>query len=104
MLSLNVNQQTYQVDADPNMPLLWVIRDIIGLTGTKYGCGVAQCGACTVHLNDEAVRSCVTKVSQCGGAKGCYHRRLVRKIIIIRCNRHGSKLMYRNADIVIRAN
>jgi len=67
MISLNVNQKTYQVDVDPNMPLLWVIRDIIGLTGTKYGCGVAQCGACTVHLNGEAVRSCVTKVSRAEG-------------------------------------
>ena len=64
MITLNVNQKEYQVDVDSNMPLLWVIRDIIGLTGTKYGCGVAQCGACTVHLNGEAVRSCVTKVSR----------------------------------------
>ncbi len=69
MVSLDVNQKMYQVDADPNMPLLWVIRDIIGLTGTKYGCGVAQCGACVVHLNGEAVRSCVTKVSRAAGQK-----------------------------------
>lgn len=69
MISLNVNQKPYQVDADPNMPLLWVIRDIIGLTGTKYGCGVAQCGACVVHLNGEAVRSCVTRVSRADGQK-----------------------------------
>lgn len=67
MITLNVNQKAYQVDADPNMPLLWVIRDLIGLTGTKYGCGVAQCGACVVHLNGEAVRSCVTKVSRAEG-------------------------------------
>lgn len=69
MITLNVNNKTYEVDADPNMPLLWAIRDIIGLTGTKYGCGVAQCGACTVHLNGEAVRSCVTKVSRADGQK-----------------------------------
>jgi len=69
MVSLDVNQKMYQVDADPNMPLLWVIRDIIGLTGTKYGCGVAQCGACVVHLNGEAVRSCVTKLSRAAGQK-----------------------------------
>ena len=69
MITLNVNNKTYQVDADPNMPLLWAIRDIIGLTGTKYGCGVAQCGACTVHLNGEAVRSCVTRVSRAEGQK-----------------------------------
>jgi len=69
MITLNINQKTYQVDADPNMPLLWAIRDIIGLTGTKYGCGVAQCGACTVHLNGEAVRSCVTKIKRAEGQK-----------------------------------
>ena len=69
MITLNINQKTYQVDADPNMPLLWVIRDLVGLTGTKYGCGMAQCGACTVHLNGEAVRSCVTPVSRAEGQK-----------------------------------
>ena len=67
MINLHVNQKAYQIDADPDMPLLWVIRDIIGLTGTKFGCGVAQCGACVVHLNGEAVRSCVTKLSRGGG-------------------------------------
>jgi isoquinoline 1-oxidoreductase alpha subunit len=69
MISLNVNQKTYQLDVDPEIPLLWAIRDFIGLTGTKYGCGVAQCGACTVHLNGEAVRSCVTKVKRAVGQK-----------------------------------
>lgn len=67
MIKLNVNQKTYEVDADPDMPLLWALRDIIGLTGTKFGCGVAQCGACVVHLNGEAVRSCVTKVKRAEG-------------------------------------
>ncbi|MCB9345577.1 MAG: (2Fe-2S)-binding protein [Saprospiraceae bacterium] len=67
MISLNVNKKAYQLDADPNMPLLWAIRDIVGLTGTKYGCGVAQCGACVVHLNGEAVRSCVTPLSRAAG-------------------------------------
>jgi isoquinoline 1-oxidoreductase subunit alpha len=67
MISLQINQKVYQVEVDPNMPLLWVIRDVVGLTGTKYGCGVAQCGACVVHLNGEAVRSCVTKVSRAEG-------------------------------------
>ncbi len=56
MITITVNGQRHDIDADPNMPLLWVIRDILGLTGTKYGCGAAQCGACTVHLNGEAVR------------------------------------------------
>lgn len=69
MISLNINQKTYHVDVDPNTPLLWVIRDVIGLVGTKYGCGVAQCGACTVHLNGEAVRSCVTRVKRAEGQK-----------------------------------
>jgi isoquinoline 1-oxidoreductase subunit alpha len=62
MIKLTVNNQVYNVDVDPTMPLLWVLRDILHLTGTKYGCGMAQCGACTVHLNGEAVRSCVTPV------------------------------------------
>jgi isoquinoline 1-oxidoreductase subunit alpha len=63
MLSLSVNGKKYQVDVPVDTPLLWVIRDNIGLTGTKYGCGKALCGACTVHVNGKAVRSCVTPVS-----------------------------------------
>jgi isoquinoline 1-oxidoreductase alpha subunit len=69
MINITVNGQRHDIDADPNMPLLWVIRDILGLTGTKFGCGAAQCGACTVHLNGEAVRSCVTKLSRATGQK-----------------------------------
>ncbi|MES2328664.1 MAG: (2Fe-2S)-binding protein [Bacteroidota bacterium] len=69
MITLNINKKTYNIDVDPNTPLLWVLRDHINLVGTKYGCGVAQCGACTVHLNGEAVRSCVTKVSRAVGQK-----------------------------------
>ena len=69
MITLNVNQKSYEVDVNPDMPLLWVLRDFIGLTGTKFGCGVAQCGACVVHLNGDAVRSCVTKVSRAEGQK-----------------------------------
>lgn len=67
MIKLNINKKIYEVAIDPNTPLLWVLRDTIGLVGTKYGCGVAQCGACVVHLNGEAVRSCVTKVSRAAG-------------------------------------
>jgi len=67
MITLNINAKNYEVDADPNTPLLWVLRDHINLVGTKYGCGVAQCGACVVHLNGDAVRSCVTKVSRAAG-------------------------------------
>jgi isoquinoline 1-oxidoreductase alpha subunit len=69
MIKLNINKKFYEVDVDPDTPLLWVLRDVIGLVGTKYGCGVAQCGACVVHLNGEAVRSCVTKVSRAAGQK-----------------------------------
>jgi isoquinoline 1-oxidoreductase subunit alpha len=60
---LNVNGKQHTVDVDGNMPLLWVLRDILGLKGTKFGCGVSQCGACTVHLDSRAVRSCITDVS-----------------------------------------
>lgn len=69
MITLNINKKNYKLDADPNTPLLWVLRDNIGLVGTKYGCGVAQCGACVVHLDGEAVRSCVTKISRAQGKK-----------------------------------
>ncbi len=66
-ITLKINNKAYTLDVDPQMPLLWAIRDVVGLKGTKYGCGVAQCGACVVHLNGEAVRSCVTKVSRAEG-------------------------------------
>ena len=66
MVSLNVNGKSYQADVDPRTPLLWVLRDAIGLTGTKYGCGIAQCGACTVHLDGVATRSCSVPVSAVG--------------------------------------
>jgi len=60
---LRVNGKTYQVDTEPGTPLLWVLRDSLGLTGTKYGCGIAQCGACTVHVDGRATRSCVLPLS-----------------------------------------
>jgi isoquinoline 1-oxidoreductase alpha subunit len=63
MIKLTINKKKYDLDVDRQMPLLWVLRDVVGLTGTKYGCGMAQCGACTVHLNGEATRSCVMPVS-----------------------------------------
>ena len=66
MVNLRVNGATRAVDADPAMPLLWALRDLIGLTGTKYGCGIGACGACTVHLNGEAVRSCITSIGDVG--------------------------------------
>ena len=69
VVSLNVNGQTHRVDADAQTPLLWVLRDEIGHTGTKFGCGVAQCGACTVHVDGQAMRSCVTPVSAIAGRR-----------------------------------
>lgn len=69
LFKLQVNGRSYQADVEPDTPLLWVLRDNLGLVGTKYGCGIAQCGACTVHLNGEAVRSCVLPVSSIGSAK-----------------------------------
>src|ERR1700742_3602061 len=67
MISFKVNGRPYQLDIEPETPLLWVIRDEIGLTGTKFGCGIAQCGACTVHVDGEAVRSCSMQVSDAAG-------------------------------------
>ncbi len=67
MIALTVNGKRVQVDASPDTPLLWVLRDDLRLTGTKFGCGVAQCGACTVHVNGQAVRSCVTPVGAVQG-------------------------------------
>ena len=67
MIVLKVNRKDFMVDVSPDTPLLWVIRETLGLTGTKFGCGMAQCGACTIHLEGEAVRSCVTPVSRAAG-------------------------------------
>jgi isoquinoline 1-oxidoreductase alpha subunit len=69
MLKLKVNGIDRTFEGDPNMPLLWYVRDILGLTGTKFGCGMALCGACTVHKNGEAIRSCVTPMSSAAGSE-----------------------------------
>jgi isoquinoline 1-oxidoreductase alpha subunit len=69
MVTLNVNGKRYDLDVDPEMPLLWAIRDAAGLTGTKYGCGIAMCGACTVHVEGKAVRSCSMPVSAAVGKR-----------------------------------
>ena len=68
-MQLNVNGRSYEVDVEPSTPLLWVIREQVGLTGTKYGCGIAQCGSCTVHLDGAAVRSCAMPVSAAAGKR-----------------------------------
>lgn len=67
--TLNVNGQTHTVDVPADMPLLWVLRDVLGLKGTKFGCGMAQCGACTIHLDGEPARACVTPVAAVGSAR-----------------------------------
>jgi len=69
MVRLNVNGREHQLTVDPQTPLLWVLRDVLGLTGTKYGCGMAQCGACTVHVDGEATRACVTPVGTLDGMR-----------------------------------
>ena len=67
MITLKINGKTHQIEVDPMTPLLWVIRENIGLTGTKFGCGIAQCGACTVHIDGKAVRSCISPVGTIEG-------------------------------------
>ncbi|MFC4293229.1 (2Fe-2S)-binding protein [Sphingorhabdus arenilitoris] len=67
MVTLNINGKAHEVDADPATPILWVVREHLGMTGTKFGCGIAQCGACTVHLDGQPVRSCSTPLSQADG-------------------------------------
>ena len=82
MVSLKVNGTTHSVDVDDETPLLWAIRDNLGLTGTKFGCGVAQCGACTVFIDGQPLRSCVTPVSAVGDRRGHHDRG---------CRRQGSR-------------
>jgi isoquinoline 1-oxidoreductase alpha subunit len=69
MTQLTINGKTHDVDASPDTPLLWVLREWVGMTGTKYGCGIAQCGACTVHLDGVATRSCITPLSMAAGTQ-----------------------------------
>ena len=66
MIQLTINGKSQQVDVEPEMPLLWVLRDVLGMTGTKFGCGIAQCGACTVHVDGVATRSCITAIEDVG--------------------------------------
>lgn len=69
MITLDINGQSHQVDADPETPLLWVIREWLGMTGTKYGCGIAQCGACSVHIDGQVMRSCSVQVGSIDNGK-----------------------------------
>ena len=74
MTTLRINGQEHELDVPDDMPLLWVLRDVVGLTGTKFGCGVALCGACTVHLDGRPIRSCITPVASTAGKIGHDHR------------------------------
>jgi isoquinoline 1-oxidoreductase subunit alpha len=85
MQTLRINGASHEVDVPDEMPLLWVLRDVVGLTGTKFGCGIAQCGACTVHVDGRAVRSCVTRV-------GAIAERNITTIEAIGATPHGSAL------------
>jgi isoquinoline 1-oxidoreductase subunit alpha len=95
MATLNINGQEHTVDAPPDMPVLWVLRDIVGLTGTKFGCGIAQCGACTIHLDGVAVRSCVLPV-------GAVADRKITTIELVGDTPAGKKIQsaWRQLDVV----
>ena len=102
MLTLNVNGRKHKVDVEPEMPLLWVLRDHLNLAGTKYGCGIALCGACTVHVDGKAVRGCQTKMADLEGRRvttieGC------TRAASIRCRSRGARSTFHNAAIVSRA-
>jgi len=94
IISCNINGKDYKLDADPEMPLLWAIRDVAKLKGTKFGCGVAQCGACVVHLNGDAVRSCVTKVKRAEGQS------LVTIEGLSENNNHPVQLSWQEIDVL----
>ena len=89
MIALNVNGERREVDVPPDMPILWVLRDVLGMTGTKFGCGMALCGACTVHLNGQAIRSCITPVSAVGDGKITTIEPSARRATAPECRRRG---------------
>ena len=101
-ISLLVNGGKYIVNVNPDMPLLWVLRDLLNLTGTKYGCGIAQCGACTVHIDGEATRSCITPVSTVEARRSPPSKRC-RPTRATRCSRPGSPSKCRSAATASRA-
>ena len=97
MIDLTVNGKRHRVDVDADTPLLWVLRENLGLTGTKFGCGMALCGACTVHLDGAPIRSCVTPVSAARGKRVTTIEGLARGDGSIRCSRRGSSRTCRSA-------
>lgn len=100
MTKINVNGKIHTVDADPNTPLLWVIREQLGMTGTKYGCGVAQCGSCTVLMNGEAVRTCVIPLSAITNQKIETIESLENKVNSPKFKKHGCNTKCPSAVIV----
>ncbi len=105
-MDLDVNRQPVKVECDPATPLLWVLRDHLNLTGTKFGCGVAACGACTVHVDGAAVRSCVLPVATVAGKRITTIEGLAwpgRRAGATRCSRPGSTNRCRSAAIASRA-
>ena len=100
MANLTINGKAFDVDVEPDTPLLWAIRENVGLTGTKYGCGIAQCGACTVHIDGVAMRSCGMPVSEAVGKKITTIEGLAPPMAhCTRCSRPGSTTTCRNAAI-----
>ena len=99
MARFSVNGQSHNIDVDPSTPLLWVLREQVGLTGTKYGCGIAQCGACTVHVDGAATRSCSVPVSTVEGKQITTIKGLRRTARCTRCKRPGLSTTCRNAVI-----
>lgn len=99
MKTLVINGVSYQVDAPDDMPLLWVLRDILGMTGTKYGCGIAQCGACTVHLGDEAIRACQTTMDMIEDQPITTIEERPKIQLVQRCRRLGLRRKWSSAAI-----
>ena len=97
MIKLTINGKAQEVDVDPDTPLLWVIREWVGLTGTKYGCGIAQCGACTVHVDGVATRSCSIPVSAVAGTRSPRSKVSPKAERRTRCKKPGSRSMSRSA-------
>ena len=98
MITLTINGQAHDVDVTPDMPLLWVLRDVLGLTGTKFGCGIAQCGACTVHIDGAPVRSCLLPVGSIGTQGGHDDRRHRRDA----CRRESAARVARSRSDPVR--
>ena len=99
MATLSVNGKSFDVEAEADTPLLWVLRENLGLTGTKYGCGIAQCGACTVHIDGAPVRSCSVQLGDAIGKKITTIEGWPRTAFCIACKRPGSSTTFRNAAI-----